>query len=54
MNRWTLFETCTWKRSYGYLAENTAQISRQRASVRFVRRFQEPWASALRLMNNPG
>ena len=26
----------------------------QRASVRFVRRLQEPWASALRLMNNPG
>ena len=26
----------------------------QRAGVRFVRRLQQPWASALRLMNNPG
>ena len=26
----------------------------QRASVRFVRRLQEPGASALRLMNNTG
>ena len=25
----------------------------ERASVRFVRRLQQPWASALRLMNNP-
>ena len=35
-----------------YLAQNTAQISRMRASVRFVRRVQEPWASAQRLMND--
>jgi hypothetical protein len=26
----------------------------ERASVRFVRRLQQPWASAQRLMNNPG
>jgi hypothetical protein len=26
----------------------------ERASVRFLQRLQQPWASALRLMNNPG
>ena len=26
----------------------------ERASVRFARRLQQPWASALRLMNNSG
>jgi hypothetical protein len=26
----------------------------KRASVRFLRQLRQPWASALRLMNNPG
>ena len=28
MNRSAFFKTCTWKRSYVYLAQNTEQISR--------------------------
>ena len=28
MNRSVFFKTFTWKKSYGYLAQNTAKISR--------------------------
>ena len=54
MDRPAFFLTCTREMSCGYLAQDAAQISRNALASGLCDDMQQPWASALRLMNHPG